>query len=97
MNRTFLPIFAVVAALVLAVVLIASASGGDPTLVAATTTPTTTESPSSTTGSVEVTEGPVTLPEQLSLSVGDWETDWTRRTIDLDELLLGIPASIPET
>ena len=95
MNRILFPIVAVVAALALAVALIASASGGDPTVVAATTTPTTTDPPSSTTGSVEVTEGPVALPEQLLVSVGDWETDWTRRTIDLDELLLGIPASDP--
>jgi hypothetical protein len=99
MSRSLVSIIAVVAALAAAVVvLIGSGSGDDPTAVAATTTlspPITTESPSSLTDSGEVTVGPVTLPEQLLVSVGDWETDWTRRTIDLDELLLGIPALDP--
>ena len=37
----------------------------------------------------------MTLPDGIARAVENWETDWGRRTIDLEELVLGIPASDP--
>ncbi len=35
----------------------------------------------------------VSLPSSLAAVTSGWTTDWTRRTVDLDELLVGISAS----
>lgn len=42
-----------------------------------------------------VTIGEVELPSRLAAATGSWATDWTRRTIELDELLIGIQAPDP--
>ena len=56
----------------------------------------TTAPPSPTTApAVIVTSRVVALPAELELVTGRWPTDWTKRTIDLDELRVGILSSDP--
>jgi len=46
--------------------------------------------PSPTTTDPEFFEGPAVLYENLALVTFVWETNWDRRTIDTDELLIGL-------
>ena len=83
-----------------AVILIAAlASGnGDATVDTTVTTIPAAETPSDDNGSgegPEVIEETVELPPQLAAATGNWATDWSRRTIDLEELLIGIQAPDP--
>ena len=82
------------------------ASTDDPARVPATTTEPpgiapTIGSPTSPSTEPPVTSGPasaevgVELPTELQLVTGGWRTDWTKRTIELDELLVGIFTSDP--
>ncbi|MFQ5966214.1 MAG: DUF3179 domain-containing protein [Acidimicrobiia bacterium] len=84
-------ILAIVVAAVAVVALIAAVGSSDP--AAAEPAPTTPPSPSAPV--TTVVDGPVTIPDGIALAVGSWETNWNRRTIELDELVLGIPASDP--
>jgi hypothetical protein len=43
----------------------------------------------------DLIEGPVTLPNDIAQVVGAWSTNWDRRTIDLNELKVGIGANDP--
>lgn len=64
------------------------ATGGEPTTNAASPTP------APTSDDVIVDPEP-TLPPALAEPTAAWGTDWTRRTVDLDELLVGIPGGDP--
>ncbi len=98
MNRPAVASTVLIAALGLSLALVAcgsadepAAPGDDPT---ATSLPTTTSSPPSTPATSEppaVTE----LPSVLAASTQGWDTDWSRRSIELDELKIGIQASDP--
>jgi hypothetical protein len=46
-------------------------------------------------GSDVIVSNEVTLPGDLGIVTEPWPTDWTRRTIELDELLIGIAAVDP--
>jgi len=63
------------------------------------TTPATTTLPPQSSDAAdpdgEFVDGPVALYENLALVTADWQTDWARRTIDTDELLIGIFAPDP--
>ncbi|MFQ5554269.1 MAG: DUF3179 domain-containing (seleno)protein [Acidimicrobiia bacterium] len=62
-----------------------------------TTPPATTHAPSTgatSSGGDVIVENEVDLPRALARLQG-WTTDWTRRTIDLEELISGIGASDP--
>jgi hypothetical protein len=72
--------------------------------VAATTAPTNTiagpenpatEAPATEPPATTVIEQDAELPEDLAIVTGPWETDWSRRTIELDELKIGIPTIDP--
>ncbi len=91
--------------LVTALVLLSAACAGDDAdpSPASTASPdaTTPEAGSTTSGAgaaapsgVIVDEDPA-LPDLLAQATEPWGTDWTRRTIELDELLLGIRAVDP--
>jgi hypothetical protein len=68
--------------------------GSDPiTTTTATATPSTSEA--GATSPTEVTSSETNLSPGLAAATGNWTTDWTRRTIDLDELLIGIRAPDP--
>lgn len=65
---------------------------------AATTTSST--DPTTAAGSAETTTTagsaePVDLPANLAAVSGSWATDWSMATVDLDELLVGIPSTDP--
>jgi hypothetical protein len=92
---------AVAAAIAIAVVVLASGGSSSPaTTLAATTLPATTSTTvppvqPAATGDGELAEGPAVLYDDLALVTKDWQTDWDRRTIDTDELLIGIFAPDP--
>lgn len=56
-----------------------------------------TPSPQSTTGSdgTIIDDEPFTVPDHLRTMAAIWNTDFENRTIDLNELLVGIPSSDP--
>lgn len=103
MGRTSLISIALaVVAVVAAVIVVIAVAGDDEPAAAPTSSSSTTTSadPTTTTSSgpnttVVVTEGPPQLPGQIAHLPEQWETDWNRRTIELDELVLGIPAADP--
>jgi hypothetical protein len=88
-------------AAVIAVVVLASGGSSSPaTTLAATTLPatTTTTAPPAQPAPAddgESIQGPAVLYENLALVTKDWQTDWDRRIIDTDELLIGILAPDP--
>ncbi len=77
-----------------AVVFGVTGSDGDAIAAAPPTTSETTATVPPPTGT-DVIEGPVTIPNDIQGSVTAWTTNWNRRTIDLDELQLGIGGSDP--
>ncbi len=87
-------------ALLVALVLLAAACTGaaDPGDGDTTTggEPTTSAPPAAapTSDDVIVDEAP-SLPPTLADATAAWGTDWTRRTIEFDELLIGIPGGDP--
>jgi hypothetical protein len=98
-NTLLVTLAAAAIAAVVIVVLIAAGSDGD-TDAATTTTATTTatEPPATSTTlppSSTTTPTAVELPAEIEAAVRTWDTDWTDRTIDLEELKLGIPAADP--
>jgi len=106
MTRTSVIITILLAAVAMAVVVVVAVAADDatsaapPTSVAQSPTadpnPTTTAPPTSATGSTgDVIDEPATIPDDVAQAVGDWITDWNRRTIDLNELKVGINASDP--
>jgi hypothetical protein len=84
-----------------AIILIAALASGDDDAIPTNATPTTTaagEAPQVENGNgtgPEVIEGAIDLPSRLAAVTGNWITDWSRRTIDLEELLIGIQAPDP--
>jgi hypothetical protein len=92
------PLMVAVPVALVAVLLIAALAGTDNGVEQTTTTvpvdDTTTTEPTAP-PPTEVTVGEVELPARLAAATGNWATDWTRRTIDLDELLIGIQAPDP--
>ena len=59
------------------------------------TSPPATTGPSQTDPPVTVLPSPADLPDDLALVTSRWPTDWTKRTIDLNELRVGILAPDP--
>ena len=85
-----------------ALLLVAAACGdGDPSATEVTATtpaaglPTTTHTGDPTTPITVVEEPVAELPAEIRNAVEPWDTDWSRRTIDLEELVLGIPSFDP--
>jgi hypothetical protein len=81
-----------------AVVVVAALGSGDGPADRTTTTAITAETALVDDGSAvppDVVVGEADLSPGLAAATGDWATDWTRRTIDLDELLIGIQAPDP--
>ena len=65
---------------------------------AATVAPPTTEAadaPEPLIGNSLIEDSDVEVPDRIARASGAWLTDWTRRTIDLEELQVGIPSSDP--
>lgn len=58
-------------------------------------TGTTAAAPTTTEGTPSTTVGDGTVPAQLQPMAARWDTDFSKTTIDLDELLVGIPAPDP--
>jgi hypothetical protein len=84
--------------LAIAAVVVVAALGSGDGLADRTTTTATTEAARVDGGSAvppDVVVGEADLSPGLAAATGDWATDWTRRTIDLDELLIGIQAPDP--
>lgn len=93
MKRTPLLITLLSAAVAIAVVAAVAFGGDDATSAAPpTTVPSTTEPPAAP---FDVIDEPTTLPEAFARMVDDWTTNWDRRTIDLNELKVGIAAPDP--
>jgi hypothetical protein len=99
MKRKSILIGLLVASAVAVVVVVISVSGdGSASAKRAPTTqpaPPTSVPSTADTAEVVVTDEPVELPGHFASAVGNWTTNWNRRTIDLDELVLGLPASDP--
>lgn len=103
MRRTPLLITIAIAATAAAVVVLATAGSDDgsdaATAASAPTTdppPSSTTAPSSTSTTTDAAAADETeLPSGVASATADWETDWSNRTIDLDELNLGIAAADP--
>lgn len=96
MRRSVMRKYAVVAAMVLIAAACSDATGseeasGDTTTTTTTAVPTTASSIPASTSST----APADLPGDLGVVAGPWPTDWTKRTIDLTELLIGIPTVDP--
>ncbi len=77
-------------------------AAGASTTVPAPEEPSGAGDPTTTSGSTEVSGEPpevvavgFEIPEALQFAVEDWTTDWSLRTIELDELKLGIRAPDP--
>ena len=89
-------IVAIIAVIVIAVTGDPSpeASVADTTIPATTSTAPTAVELAGDEGT-ELLEGPVSLYENLALVTSQWQTDWERRIIDTDELLIGIFAPDP--
>lgn len=83
------------------VVLIAALASGDDAVepISATAIPTienpSIAEPGTPATSPEVIISEATLSPALAGATGNWATDWSKRTIDLDELLIGIQAPDP--
>jgi hypothetical protein len=92
---------AVAAAIAIAVVVLASGGSSSPaTTLAATTLPATTSTTAppaqpAAANDGELIQDPAVLYDDLALVTKDWQTDWDRRIIDTDELLIGIFAPDP--
>lgn len=99
MKRNSILVTLLLAAVAAVVVVVVSIGGDGP--ASAAPAPTTQPAPSSSVpptadnGEVVVTDEPVELPGNIASAVGNWTTNWNRRTIDLNELVLGLPASDP--
>ncbi|MEE8331260.1 MAG: DUF3179 domain-containing protein [Acidimicrobiia bacterium] len=98
MKRSLLVVTLLVATAVVVVAVVGSSSSALPPTTASS--PTATEPAVATTdagvpSTVAVTDEPVTLPGDIARVVGEWTTNWNRRTIDLDELKVGINATDP--
>jgi hypothetical protein len=95
MRRLSLFVSLLLVTAVIAVIVGATNSGGG---AIATELPPTTSQPSAPVPlptDNDVIKGPVTIPNDIAGAVTAWTTNWNRRTIDLDELKLGIRASDP--
>ncbi|MEA1903560.1 MAG: DUF3179 domain-containing protein [Actinomycetota bacterium] len=81
--------------LLIALAITAAACGGATIASTPTTTsdPVTSDTPAQDDSSPDL--GSDELPFQLLQVTGAWETDFTKRTINLDELQVGIPSSDP--
>ncbi len=82
-----------------AVIAFTTLTGGDtpdssPT-TASTTTTTTSPTTSTQASPLPTSAGRDELPELLALLTENWVTDWTQRSIDLTELVVGIRVSDP--
>jgi hypothetical protein len=83
------------------VLLIAALASGNDAVESTTATTTLTTDPSTTAIPADPVQDPeviiseATLSPALARATGNWATDWSRRTIDLDELLIGIQAPDP--
>jgi hypothetical protein len=92
---------AVAAVIAIAVVVLASEGGSTPeAIVTDTTLPVTTSTTTppalpAAANDGELIPGPAVLYDDLALVTKDWQTDWARRIIDTDELLIGIFAPDP--
>jgi len=99
MKRNSILVTLLLAAVAAVVVVAVSIGGDDP--ASAAQAPTAQPAPPSSVpstadkGEVVVTDEPVDIPDAIAGSVGNWTTNWNRRTIDLNELVLGLPASDP--
>jgi hypothetical protein len=92
-------------AAVIAIAVVVVGSGSSETVLTDTTVPdatlpvttSTTAPPALPAGANdgELIPGPAVLYDDLALVTKDWQTDWARRTIDTDELLIGIFAPDP--
>ena len=67
----------------------------DTTLPVTTSSAPATEGVAGDQGGAALLVGPVSLYENLALVTAQWQTDWERRIIDTDELLIGIFAPDP--
>jgi hypothetical protein len=89
----------VVAAVIAIAAIVTSGGGSAPEAIATDTTlPATTSTaapPAQPPADGELAEGPAVLYDDLALVTKDWQTDWDRRIIDTDELLIGIFAPDP--
>ncbi len=85
-------------ALIGALAIVAAACGGSSVLEDATTSsapkPTTNQSTSSTSVPL-IDPAQLKIPLHLATMADIWETDFTKATIDLNELLVGLPAADP--
>jgi hypothetical protein len=97
MRRTPLLIAsAAAAATAVVVIILIATAGGDESAAPTAPTSTTTlppEAPPETTADLRSAEAEI--PSGIAAAVAGWETDWSRRTIDLEELILGIPSVDP--
>jgi hypothetical protein len=99
-NLTIVLVALALAAIGIAAV-VAVGSNGEPAAAgtpgsASPEPPTSDVSPAATTPPSEViVEAEPILPGNIAQVTGAWATDWTRRTIEFDELAVGIPASDP--
>ncbi len=91
--------FAIGATLAIGIVfLIAALASGDDDLDQTTTVIESADAPVTSAKpppDPDVIVGEIDLPSALAGVTGNWATDWSRRTIDLDELLIGIQAPDP--
>ncbi len=81
----------------LLVLVLVTAACSTPTGAPGTTTPSasTPDSSASRDASTTTAETPAELPAHLAAVTGRWSTDFTNASIDLEELLVGIPAADP--
>jgi hypothetical protein len=111
MNRQIVVLVGLVAVSVVVLFVAVTASGDDdadagatpastvapaaPTAPGSTEDPAAPEGPDPTTPPAAVAPTPSGFPAELELVTSRWTTDWTKRTIELDELRVGILAPDP--
>ena len=93
--RNSIAVSVIIAALVGVVAIAISIKNPSPDSSAADTAPRTATTTTPSGSDVPLLQGPPILYDNLALVTASWETDWERRTIDTDELLIGIFAPDP--
>jgi len=93
--RNSIAVSVIIAALVGVVAIALSIKDPFPDWSVADTAPRTATTTTPSGSDVPLLQGPPILYDNLALVTASWETDWERRTIDTDELLIGIFAPDP--
>jgi len=93
--RNSIAVSVIIAALVGVFAIALSIKDPFPDWSVADTAPRTATTTTPSGSDVPLLQGPPILYDNLALVTASWETDWERRTIDTDELLIGIFAPDP--